>query len=99
MQAIFYEGNFQFFGVQAAAQGFQRFASFLISSEGSGAVAARLRELAAEEVRLVSEDRSLKAGDFGDGGVCFRLCGGEFSHLQGNACQQKMRKSCFAGKG
>ena len=43
LQTIFYEGNFQFFGVQAAAQRFQGFAGFLISGESGGAIAAGLR--------------------------------------------------------
>ena len=98
LQAVFYEGNLQFFGVQAAAQGFQGFASFLIGREGSGAIAAGLGELAAEEVRLVSENGSLEAGDLGDGRVCFRLRGGKFSDLQRDAREQKMRESGFAGK-
>ena len=47
---------------------------------------------------MVSEDGSLKAGNFGDGGIRFRLCGGEFANLQSDAREKEMRQSGFAGK-
>lgn len=81
LQAIFDEGDLEFLGVQAAAERFERFARFLKGGVSSGAIAARLRNLAAEKVGLVGEDGRLNAGDFCDGGVGFRLRGGELAYL------------------
>ena len=47
---------------------------------------------------MVSEDGSLKAGNFGDGSIRFRLRGREFSHLQSDAREEEMRQGGFAGK-
>src|SRR6202021_1077694 len=99
LQAVLDKGNFQLFRVQAAAERFQGLARLLIGRVSSWAVAAGLRELAAQEVRLVSENWSLQSGNFGDGSVGFRLCGGKFANLQRNPRKQKMRKSRLAGKG
>ncbi len=43
LQAILDEGNFQLFRVQAAAEGFQGLAGFLVGSVGGGAIAPGLR--------------------------------------------------------
>ena len=47
---------------------------------------------------MVSKNGGLQTGNFGDGGVGFRLGGGEFADLESDTCEKKVGESGFAVK-
>ena len=90
LQTVLHEGDFQFFGVQAAAHGFKRVAGLPVGCESGPTITAALSELPAHQLRLIGKHRRLQTFHFFDGGFGFLGCQLQLANRERNACEQKM---------
>src|SRR5205814_9770766 len=98
LHSILDKRDLQFFALQSAAQGFQRFPCFQVGLVRRRAVVASLRDLSFEQARLIGKHWSLKASQPRERFVCLLLCFRRVSHLQSDTREQQMREYGFPGE-